>query len=458
MVYSCFDVSVIMFEIKKKRIKMGKHIILILLLIFSINYAKSQCSTCSSPPACSGGNGAVYNNANINSGDTYWYDSSGDTYSLNFGGGTLIVCGDLTISSMNFNGASTIYITSTGKLTINSNLYLNGGANVYNYGELVVNSGVTLQNSNNKFMNCSSSSKLTITGELTINSSTSYFINNGNADISKITLQGGSSDLMCLGSGSQTNLTNLANNSTNSVTAPSGQACISYSGDAQLNNDLTADADVYVCQQSGATTSGGAGFGNATVFTNCTSCPAVLPVELISFDAKPHNENSVLLSWITRTEINNDYFLILRSKDGVNFEKIAQIKGAGNSNNIINYSYTDNKAYTGLSYYKLQQVDFDGRYTYSKTKTIYLNPFDIINIYPNPAETEISVKIASPEDTEADILIFNTLGEELIKKTTFVKTGYNTIKISTNSLSSGVYIFKVLTPANIHIEKEFVKK
>lgn len=85
----------------------------------------------------------------------------------------------------------------------------------------------------------------------------------------------------------------------------------------------------------------------------------ILPIELISFNCDVI-DNNILLSWLTATEINNDYFIIEHSIDGFNWYSLQTIQAAGNSNNTLEYSFMhyfpDNK----INYYRLRQIDFDG--------------------------------------------------------------------------------------------------
>ena len=125
---------------------------------------------------------------------------------------------------------------------------------------------------------------------------------------------------------------------------------------------------------------------------NSVNC-GLLPIVLKTFTAKKES-NNVNIDWITATEINNDYFTIERSVDGINFEKIKQIKGAGNSNQQLNYNFTDNNPEEGINYYRLKQTDFDGTYTYSKIQAVnFEDTFKPnFNIYPNPASTFVQIK------------------------------------------------------------------
>ena len=108
-----------------------------------------------------------------------------------------------------------------------------------------------------------------------------------------------------------------------------------------------------------------------------------LPIELLFFKALVANENQVLCKWSTATEINNDYFTVEKTQDGINYEFVTNVTGAGNSNTTLNYSIIDPSPYLGISYYRLKQIDFNGQYTYSQLEPINLNTIEIINIYPN---------------------------------------------------------------------------
>lgn len=115
-----------------------------------------------------------------------------------------------------------------------------------------------------------------------------------------------------------------------------------------------------------------------------------LPIELLSFDASLSQDNKVDIEWVTASELNNEYFNVERSNDGINFEPIEKVKGAGNSNKELNYSTIDNDPFDGLNYYRLMQVDFDGQHSYSDIRKVLVNKnrniADAVNmeVYPNP--------------------------------------------------------------------------
>jgi fibronectin-binding autotransporter adhesin len=112
-----------------------------------------------------------------------------------------------------------------------------------------------------------------------------------------------------------------------------------------------------------------------------------LPIQLVNFTASLNENKTVDIKWTTATEINNDYFTIERSADGINFVAIATISGAGNSATTIRYNHVDFFPLKGISYYRLKQTDFDGTSTCSKIVSVTIEN-EVVNvdwnIYPNP--------------------------------------------------------------------------
>jgi hypothetical protein len=108
---------------------------------------------------------------------------------------------------------------------------------------------------------------------------------------------------------------------------------------------------------------------DAATLSPSTACPVMLgdcyssplPIELLDFDGECHH-NSIALNWSTVSEKNNDYFVLERSKNGQNFEQIATLEGQGNSQEVHNYTFNDYDFLPGISYFRLTQVDFDGRF------------------------------------------------------------------------------------------------
>jgi hypothetical protein len=195
--------------------------------------------------------------------------------------------------------------------------------------------------------------------------------------------------------------------------------------------------------------------------TSCTTC-VPLPVELIEFDG--YREEGVnKLYWTTLTETNNDFFILERSEDAENFYEIAKIKGAGNSNTVLNYVFYDRNIISDVEYYRLKQTDFDGSYYYSHTIAISnknTESFKIKNIYPNPTTEDFYIDVVSNMDENLIITLTDVYGKKLNQFEYNVINGKNTIKVNTEKIERGL-IFVNITSANnsnINITQKIVKQ
>jgi len=187
-----------------------------------------------------------------------------------------------------------------------------------------------------------------------------------------------------------------------------------------------------------------------------------LPIELLSFTAVP-NKNKVDLNWVTASEINNDYFNIERSVDGINFETVNTTDGAGNSTSIINYYSVDANPYNGLSYYRLKQTDFNGNTSYSQTVPVEFNSADdfAFDIYPNPAGNEnININIISSQlVSDAYINFYDVTGKKIYSTTiTLSAKGHTLFSFyPENKLARGVY-FVEISSGQTNIHKKLIVK
>jgi hypothetical protein len=124
-----------------------------------------------------------------------------------------------------------------------------------------------------------------------------------------------------------------------------------------------SDLDIGVCYygdfDTGAYSGGNCGSVNNPGGPYLMAPASILPIKLLSFDGYEEQKGDLLI-WITETEINNDNFDVEKSYDAVNFEIINTVEGAGNSDNIISYATIDLNPY-GITYYRLTQVDYDGK-------------------------------------------------------------------------------------------------
>jgi hypothetical protein len=171
-----------------------------------------------------------------------------------------------------------------------------------------------------------------------------------------------------------------------------------------------------------------------------------LPIELLSFNALLRDPG-VLIHWTTLTEINNDYFIVEKSRNGTAFEPVGNIKGAGNSVAAINYEMYDRNPFAGVNYYKLKQVDYNGAYTYSDIVAVRVTKGDNeISIYPNPANEEINIVFSNSYEGIIEITAEDAIGQTVKHWKEKVNIGMNTIGINILSLPEGVYYLKLMKP------------
>ena len=159
-----------------------------------------------------------------------------------------------------------------------------------------------------------------------------------------------------------------------------------------------------------------------------------LPIELLAFEVQVRGQ-LVDVVWTTATEKSNDFFTIERSVDGVNFEKIGIVKGAGNSSTALTYEFTDTKPLKGTSYYRLRQTDYDGKTEAFEISAVHFDSGNIINVYPNPATDILVIEANGLEDEQSKVEIFSATGELLISRL----ITSNSDRLVVSNLPSGVY-------------------
>jgi hypothetical protein len=173
-----------------------------------------------------------------------------------------------------------------------------------------------------------------------------------------------------------------------------------------------------------------------------------LPITLVDFSAKAQT-NSVLLTWETAAELNNDYFTLLHSTSGSDFAPIGTVKGNGTANLPHAYSFIDLKPAIGNNYYRLEQTDFDGNATFSETIVVYeLSLGDpLAKIYPNPVSKgqTLNVEMSGlPANSPMELQMINVQGttaSDFIVDTD--SDGSLKVKITGSSYPSGVYILRI---------------
>lgn len=187
-----------------------------------------------------------------------------------------------------------------------------------------------------------------------------------------------------------------------------------------------------------------------SVIDNETDCEVVLEntvectktaIDLLSFEGRA-NKNGHQLFWTTASEINNNYFKIMRSENGYDFEQIGSVNGAGNSNIPVNYEYTDSKINANRCFYRIDAVDFDGIVSQSKVIELFNYEYRAVTLVPNPATNIVNIQTNFDTDISISISLYDTQGKLLIKKK--VENSLNrTIQLDISTLISGLYFIQL---------------
>ena len=169
-----------------------------------------------------------------------------------------------------------------------------------------------------------------------------------------------------------------------------------------------------------------------------------LPIELLSFDGYEEKGNNYI-SWKTATEINNDYFILLHSRDGNLFSKLDKINGAGNSSHELEYSLVHADPEPGHNYYQLQQIDYDGTSTVSDIIVINNdgNKNIVRYIYPNPSSGQFSVQLSNLKVREFQVEVLDLPGNLVYTTPAVLLKNKSTLSINLQHLNDGVYFLKI---------------
>ncbi len=241
---------------------------------------------------------------------------------------------------------------------------------------------------------------------------------------------------------------------------------------------LPCNSGVMINAGGSLTASGGGGGGSANFLEICGVTvwrkadgdqfgPLIfgtpLPIELLSFEANV-NEDRVDVKWVTTTEINNDFFTIERSVDAENWEVVLIASGAGNSNQVIDYFEIDYEPLAGITYYRLKQTDFDGKYSYSNIVPVKFevntSGGGIINLFPSPANPGETVYVEFEDINGAEFLVVlrDIKGREFYSKVIVnVENGKLVGVPIEREIPTGIYLITATSENQMYSQKLIIK-
>ncbi|MCH2045995.1 MAG: T9SS type A sorting domain-containing protein, partial [Saprospiraceae bacterium] len=186
----------------------------------------------------------------------------------------------------------------------------------------------------------------------------------------------------------------------------------------------------------------------------------VLPIKLLHFDVERISKVDVALEWSTASEINNEGFEIERMLDNeTTFSKVAWLEGQGTTLNTSHYYFKDPNAYSGISYYRLKQLDTDGKASYSDIKAVegIREDSENITIFPNPVNDYIRIRLFSSA-TEATVLIFDTKGALVLSERHNISNNEIIQVNNLSQLADALYTIMITTENGDTYFKKFVKE
>ncbi|MFO7525244.1 MAG: T9SS type A sorting domain-containing protein [Ignavibacteriaceae bacterium] len=185
---------------------------------------------------------------------------------------------------------------------------------------------------------------------------------------------------------------------------------------------------------------------------SCDFVVETIPVELVSFSASVVN-NSISLSWVTASEINNSGFEIEKKVGSgqyavgnpLSWEKIGFVEGNGTTTETKYYSFVDEGVSAGIYNYRLKQFDFDGTFEYSNEVQVEVHgvaEYSLSQNYPNPFNPSTTIEFQIPSDGFVTLTIYNTIGQEVSKLVNEYRSAGNfSITFSGEKLPSGLYFY-----------------
>jgi hypothetical protein len=203
------------------------------------------------------------------------------------------------------------------------------------------------------------------------------------------------------------------------------------------NGGTTGDVNAGTIVSSSAISN----FSPFTLSSSTTENP--LPVDLVHFTASAKDDN-VLLEWSTLSEVNSNYFVVESSHDAVNFEEITRLMAAGNSNQAIHYRTFDYSPAPGITYYRLRQVDFDGKEMFSNMEAVNFATLwdsDIV-VSPNPVIDMLTIRIDPDRFQTVDLELRDMQGRLVKRLSNQPVNPQNPILISMQGQPQGLYFLQ----------------
>ncbi len=178
-----------------------------------------------------------------------------------------------------------------------------------------------------------------------------------------------------------------------------------------------------------------------------------LPVDLVAFSAVNAGQQ-VLVSWQTATELNSAWFAVERSADGLEFAEIARVAAAGTTSEPRDYTHYDDSPLSGVSYYRLRQLDLDGTEDYSRTVAVQRASQDIAAgyLWPNPASDRVVWSGLNLNGGNYALEVLDLTGRVLVSQSVETGSGLQNLELSVAELPQGTYLVRLRGKDGIRVQ------
>jgi hypothetical protein len=190
----------------------------------------------------------------------------------------------------------------------------------------------------------------------------------------------------------------------------------------------------------------GSGPANGLIIIKCLGS---LPIELINFKALIRDDNQAVdLLWATATEKDNVGFDVERSADNRNWKTLGFMPGNGTTAERHDYVFTDDAPFKGVNYYRLKQMDADGKFQYSPMVVADIRGGGLqFDVFPNPSVSgELSFRVVSETEGDAELEIYDWVGYKVYRESVQLHKGTMVYPVSMATYPKGAYTARLQMP------------
>lgn len=427
----------------------------------------SQCIIAPPPDPCVGNEPLLSDNETLVMGGKKWYYGATAVYNqLTLRGGTLVVCGNLTINNF-FMDSGVIVIRSGATLRLGggAGIIFRGNSAVYNYGTLDFLSVVSLDNTwasaskPNLIINATTSSVLWSTNYFVINNPYSFFVNKGSAEFwGIVTDYNAGVGSVCLGFNSTTKMSVLINNKKDTYAGYDGGSCLHVAQYSSFRDTLTHSNTINVCLGNSHTTDGCGtcrpnAWGTPNRFAFCSTCATItlLTTSITDF-ALSQQPGGNKLSWKTTGAAVNTVFVLERSVDGTSFSAIDSLKTTA-YNTITTFSIKDGNPPSGNVFYRIKYSQpATGQYAYTAIVKAEASGNSTVTVSPNPFVHRLQVAWTGQKMPKA-VYLTNAAGILYYSVTIKPADGHKIVIPIPGNAAPGEYFVKLVYSDEVVVKK-----